>query len=203
MALLKPVACLVLQQVLATERAMILMLERKKFQMYGNTLVNQRTRQKQFVQFVRKSFLTNEEQQISETTWELNNHFSILQRSQQPGMQLLTIFVWQTKCSEARAKNITDQVSQMTVQDLCPIKIVECKGFRSLLSYLEPDYTLPSDKNFVSDINHKFEMSKDRLKSHVESEAPCVSITTDIWRSIATEAHIMVTANYINASWKI
>jgi len=46
-------------------------------------------------------------------------------------------------------------------------------------------------------------MCKDKLKNHVESEAPCVSITTDIWTSIATEAYMMVTDQYIDASLKI
>ena len=45
-------------------------------------------------------------------------------------------FVRQTKRSEIRAKNITDRASQLIVQDLRPIRIVECEGFRSLLSYL-------------------------------------------------------------------
>ena len=53
-------------------------------------------------------------------------------------------FVRRTKCSEIREKNITDRVSQLIVQDLRPIRIVECEGFRSLLSYLQPGYTLPS-----------------------------------------------------------
>ena len=112
-------------------------------------------------------------------------------------------FVKRMKCSEACAKNITDRVSQMIVQDLRPIRIVECEGFRTLLSYLEPGYTLPSRKNFVSNINHKFETCKDKLKTHLEAEAPCVSITTDIWTSMATEAYMTVTVHYIDASWKM
>ena len=109
----------------------------------------------------------------------------------------------QTKCSKAHVKNITDRVSQMIVQNLRPIWIVEFEGFRSLLSHLEPGYTLPSHKNFVSDINHKFETCKDKLKTHLEGESPCVSITTDIWTSMATEAYMTVTAHYIDASWKM
>ena len=53
-------------------------------------------------------------------------------------------FVKCSKCAEAHAKGITDRVSQMIVQDLRPIRIVECEGFQNLLSYLEPGYTLPS-----------------------------------------------------------
>ena len=102
---------------------------------------------------------------------------------------MLDDFVRRTKCSEARAKNITDRVSQMIVQDLRPIRIVECEGFRSLLSYLEPGYTLPSRKNFVNDINRKFEVCQDKLKARLESEALCVSLTTDIWTSMWPPKH--------------
>jgi len=36
-------------------------------------------------------------------------------------------FVRRTKCSEARAKSITDRISQMIVQDLRPIRVVNVK----------------------------------------------------------------------------
>jgi len=91
----------------------------------------------------------------------------------------------------------------MIVYDLRPIMIVECVGLRSLLSYLELRYTLPSCKNFISDINHKFEMCKEKLKHRLESEVPCMSLTTEIWTTIATETYMTVTAHYIDASWKI
>jgi len=55
----------------------------------------------------------------------------------------------------------------------------------NLSSWLESDYTLPTHKSFISDINHKFEKCKDKLKSSLESEARCVSLTTDIWTTIA------------------
>ena len=44
-------------------------------------------------------------------------------------------FVRPSKCSKACAKGITDRVSQMIVQDLRPIRLVECEGFRNLLRY--------------------------------------------------------------------
>ena len=89
-------------------------------------------------------------------------------------------FVKSSKCTEARAKGITDRVSQMIVQDLRPITIVECEGFQNLLSYLEPGYTLPSRKQFTVDITHKLEMCKEKPKKCLEDEAPSIALTTDI-----------------------
>ena len=93
-------------------------------------------------------------------TTNLRNHLSSKQplqyfpASKTPaGSKTTTLdgFVRVSKCSEARTKSITDRVSQMIVQDLRPIRLVECEGFRNLLSYLEPGYTLPSRKQFSMD----------------------------------------------------
>ena len=52
-------------------------------------------------------------------------------------MKTLDGFVKPSKCMKAPAKGITDQVSQMIVQDLRLIRMGECEGFQNLLSYLE------------------------------------------------------------------
>ena len=79
-------------------------------------------------------------------------------------MKSLDGFIKSSKCTEASAKRIKDQVSQMTVQDLWPIRMVGCEGVWNLLSYSEPGYTLPNQKQFSMDINHKFEICREKLK---------------------------------------
>ena len=111
-------------------------------------------------------------------------------------------FVKSLKCTEARAKGITDRVSQMIVQDLRPIRIVECEGFQNLLSYLKPGYTLPSRKQFTV-VTHKFEMCKEKPKKRLEDEAPSMALTMDIWTRMATDAYMTVTAHYIDPNWKL
>ena len=112
-------------------------------------------------------------------------------------------FVKSSKCTEARAKEITHRVSQMIVQDLRPIRIVECEGFQNLLNYLEPGYTLPSRKQFTVDITYKLKMCKEKPKKCLEDETPSMALTTNIWTSIATEACMTVTAHYIDPNWKL
>ena len=46
-------------------------------------------------------------------------------------MKRLDGFVQPSKCTEVRAKGITDRVSQMIVQDLWLIRMVECEGFQN------------------------------------------------------------------------
>jgi len=102
------------------------------------------------------------------------------------------------RCSEAHAKDISDRKSQMIVQDLRPIQIVECNGFHDLIKYLEARYVLPSRKLFTADINLKYAMCKKCLKEKLGEEAVFLSLTTDIWTSIATESYITVTAHFID-----
>ena len=110
-------------------------------------------------------------------------------------------FVRPAKCSEARAKNISDRVTNMIVQDLRPIRTVECDGFRNLMKFLEPGYVLPSRKQFTADINLKHATYKNHLKEKLREEAVFISLTTDLWTSIATESYITVTAHYIDNNW--
>ena len=49
----------------------------EKCQTSGNTLVNPQTKQKQFVQFMRKNSHTQEEQQIYKTIWRQSIQLSI------------------------------------------------------------------------------------------------------------------------------
>ena len=112
-------------------------------------------------------------------------------------------FLRPAKCSDARMKNITDRVTQMIVQDLRPIRVVECDGFRDLISYLEPGYVLPSRKQFTADINLKHARCKEVLKERLKKEVQFMSLTTDIWTSLATKSYLTVTAHYIDRSWAL
>ena len=91
----------------------------------------------------------------------------------------------------------------MIIQDLRPIRLIKCEGFRNLLSYMEPGYTLPSREQFSADIFHKFETCKDKLKKRLAAEAFSMALITDIWTSMATEAYMTVTCHFIDPNLKL
>ena len=50
-------------------------------------------------------------------------------------------------------------------------------------------------------INLKHATCKQHLKEKLGEEAVFISLTTNMWTSIATESYITVTAHYIDYSW--
>lgn len=98
--------------------------------------------------------------------------------------------------SVVREKNINDLVFKMIIKDLQPFSLVEDEGFKSLINYLEPGYSLPSrymlsntllDAHYL-DVKNKI---RDELKS-----ASYITITTDGWTSRTTTSYQAVTAHY-------
>lgn len=73
----------------------------------------------------------------------------------------------------------------MICNDMQPKSIVENEGFKRLISYLEPRYTMPTRKTFSRKI--LVQMYETTLKQ-VQNELmniQYVSITTDMWTNIS------------------
>ena len=58
-------------------------------------------------------------------------------------------------CSESRAKEISERILLMIALDLRPVRVVEGHGFKDLMHYLKPGYTIPSRKHFTKLLRHK------------------------------------------------
>ena len=104
-------------------------------------------------------------------------------------------------CSEAKAKEITNCILNLTCMDIRPVKMVECEGFKRLLSYLEPGYTIPSRKHFTKLLRLKHASCTEKLVKQLQDEATGIALTTDIWTSTVVETYITVTAHYLDPSW--
>ena len=107
-----------------------------------------------------------------------------------------------TPCTVTRSKEIQDKIVRMIVLDMRPINMVECSGFRELISTLEPGYTMPSRKTVKNAIVHLHEQGKLKLKELL-ADAPAVSLTTDIWSSITNESYLTVTAHWLSDEWEM
>ena len=107
------------------------------------------------------------------------------------------------KCSKEKEKEITYRILYMICEDLRPVRMVECTGFKSLMSYLEPGYQIPSRKYFTRLLQQQYLSCKEVLITKFEKEAVSIALTTDIWTSRAVEVYITVTAHYLDPSWKM
>ncbi|KAL4097353.1 hypothetical protein QTP88_022146 [Uroleucon formosanum] len=80
---------------------------------------------------------------------------------------------------------ITQSICKMIIVDMLPFSTIENKGFRSLISTIEPLYTIPSRKNITTqNINY-------------------ISLTTGGWTSRAIDSYLTFTAHYFDDNWKI
>ena len=104
---------------------------------------------------------------------------------------LLQTFSKPKRCSNARAKEITDHIANFVALDMRPINAVEGEGFLRMMAYLEPGYKVPSRKHITSIIQQKHALGKQKLQEKL-SEATSLALTTDIWTSAAAEAYITV-----------
>ena len=89
-------------------------------------------------------------------------------------------------------------VVNMIVEDLLPIATVEQSGFRKLVSFLAPGYTLPARKSIVLRIEAKHNQLTQRAIDEFKSpDIVCVGLTTDLWTSITDKGYIGVTTDFI------
>ncbi|XP_065891555.1 zinc finger BED domain-containing protein 4-like [Dysidea avara] len=115
----------------------------------------------------------------------------------------LDVFTRKRACSNERAGAISDRIASFIVKDLHPINLVAGKGFKDLMTYLEPGYHLPSATHFTHLIERKYDVVKERVRHILQEQAVYIAITADLWTSVATESYITVTFHYLDAQWQM
>ena len=101
-------------------------------------------------------------------------------------------------CSQARSKAITELVAGVIIKDLRPISFVDGQRFQK---YIEPGYCLPSAAYFTKLIEHRYEEAITKVQQVLHA-ANSVSITSDMWTSLADDAYISLTTHLISDEWK-
>ena len=96
---------------------------------------------------------------------------------------------------------LTNSILQMIVKDMRPVAIVEGQGFREMINTFHPGYTLPSRRHFTDLMEKKYEAALERVKCEIKNKK--ITLTTDAWTSIATEAYLGVTCHFITEDWEL
>uniref|UniRef100_UPI003AAD97D9 E3 SUMO-protein ligase ZBED1-like n=1 Tax=Centroberyx gerrardi TaxID=166262 RepID=UPI003AAD97D9 len=90
----------------------------------------------------------------------------------------------------------------MIVTDMRPLSMVEDEGFEKMISTFNPRYALPSRTYFMKMMEKKYEEIKGKLKNTLK-ETDSITLTTDIWTSVATEAYLGVTCHFLGEDWEM
>lgn len=115
-------------------------------------------------------------------------------------------------CSDKRAGVFTDLILEMVFRDLQPLSVVEERGFRLLLSCLEPNYPVPSPSLLGSLLWHRYHILKQCLQRHLQTGlAPrCMALCTEHWRSIEScgvdgrgQSYFTVSAHFVDSNWRL
>ena len=103
-----------------------------------------------------------------------------------------------------RAKEITKQIAQMIAVDIQPMSVVENIGFRRLIQFMEPRYTLLS-RQYMSEfvIPSLYQEAKSKLSALLLQDGENLfSFTTDIWTSENSScSFISLTVHFVNSSF--
>lgn len=97
-------------------------------------------------------------------------------------------------------KLLDKKIGMMIAIDLQPFSFVEDRGFLQLMKTLNPCYDVPCKKTFSEKIVPEiFSEAFQKLKI-ILRDIQWISLTTDIWSSMNSEAYCTVTAHFLHKS---
>jgi len=109
----------------------------------------------------------------------------------------------QKVCSVEKSSKITQLVADWVSENMRPIGVVQDSGFKRLLGFVEPGYTVPSRTHVTSVLQKRHSSAKKELAKMLNDDAVAVAVTTDGWTSKATESYETFTVHFINSEWEM
>ncbi len=84
-----------------------------------------------------------------------------------------------------QSKKITEMIGKMICTDLEPFSVVERRGFKSLVAFLEPKYKIPSRHHFSRTVVPELyeAMRGELVQSLKAADGGVINLTTDLWTS--------------------
>lgn len=105
----------------------------------------------------------------------------------------------------AKAKQITNKVMEFIALDDQPFSVVEDVGFRSLIKFMEPRYTLPSRRHFAEVcLPEIHNIVATHIRELLACDIAAISFTTDIWSSdVSPVSMLSLTAQWIDKDFNL
>lgn len=89
------------------------------------------------------------------------------------------------------------------VKDMRPVSLVEGEAVIDMIEYACPGFKCPSRWWFTKQLEKAYQSTLKDLKKDLQKRSSKITLTTDAWTSIATEAYLGVTCHYINDNWEM
>ena len=93
-------------------------------------------------------------------------------------------------------KKLNDKIIFMICKDSQALNIVEREGYKNLINYLAPHYSMPCRKTFGKMIDEKYEKISAEYKKMLKMVKD-ITLTTDLWtETLNTRSFLGITAHY-------
>ncbi|EYU24104.1 hypothetical protein MIMGU_mgv1a019843mg, partial [Erythranthe guttata] len=103
--------------------------------------------------------------------------------------------------NSAHKKELDKALTRMIAIDMQPFRIVEDRGFRDFVYYLNPRYILPSRTTLRNvHLQNMYNEMKEKLVLILNNVEYC-AVTTDSWTSRANEFYVTVTCHFIDKNF--
>jgi hypothetical protein len=93
------------------------------------------------------------------------------------------------------------EISKMVAAHDYPCQMVEHKYFKLFVASLQPNYKLKTRFTFKEDCMNCFQSMKVNLLKKI-SQAKRSALTTNLWSSCDANEYMVITAHFMDASWK-
>ena len=103
--------------------------------------------------------------------------------------------------SKGKYEELNRSLALMCALDLRPINLVSGRGFRAFARKLNPNYQVPCQATVTKNLQLLYLDEKKDLISLINNSP--VSITTDLWTSVATKCFMTVTGHFITENWQL
>ncbi|XP_030384161.1 zinc finger BED domain-containing protein 1-like [Scaptodrosophila lebanonensis] len=101
----------------------------------------------------------------------------------------------------AHKKELDKALTRMIAIDMQPFRIVEDRGFRDFVHYLNPRYIFPSRTTLRNEhLQNMYNEMKEKLVLILNNVEYC-AVTTDGWTSRANEFYVTVTCHFIDKNF--
>ncbi|KAL1341559.1 hypothetical protein AAHE18_09G096200 [Arachis hypogaea] len=94
-------------------------------------------------------------------------------------------------------------VAEMIVLHEYPLSCVDYHGLRRVFASMQPTFKVPSQNTIRKDILKMYGDEKLKLTLQLDENNSRVAITSDMWTSNQEKRYMVVTAHYIDSSWKL